>query len=1114
MPERKPHSLWYKDAIIYELHVKAFCDGNGDGRGDFRGLIEKLDYLQDLGVTALWLLPFYPSPLRDDGYDIADYRGIHPDYGTLRDFRAFVREAHRRDLRVITELVVNHTSDQHPWFQAARRAKPGSARREFYVWSDNDTRYAGTRIIFTDTEKSNWAWDPVAGAYYWHRFFSHQPDLNFANPRVVQAVTRALRYWLDQGVDGLRLDAVPYLCESEGTSCENLPETHRVIKQIRRAVDEQYDDRMLLAEANQWPDDVRPYFGDGDECHMAFHFPLMPRMFMALRQEDRRPITDILRSTPAIPAECQWALFLRNHDELTLEMVTDEERDYMYREYAQDPRMRVNIGIRRRLAPLLDNGRRRIELLNSLLFSLPGTPVIYYGDELGMGDNIFLGDRDGVRTPMQWTADRNAGFSRADPQRLYLPPIMDAVYGYHAINVEAQQRNSSSLLHFMKRMIALRRQHKAFGRGTLEFLRPRNRKALAYVRRWRGEVILCVANLSRFAQPVELDLAEFRGFTPLEMIGRTEFPTIGDLPYFLTPGPHAFYWFHLEPQARPMRVGGTTEEPRAVPLLTVEGEFETLLEPDYRYTLTQDVLGPFLRRQRWFQGKARDVVGLALSDVAKAGAAFYLALVEVRYDDGGVETYTVPVRFAQGEAAARVSDEAPSSVLAQVRWGDVEGVLFDALADVQSCATLFAAMLDGRRYGTERRGTVQAFCARGCGVRERQLGVVRRLSAEQSNTSVVLDDAYILKLFRRVEAGPNPDLEIGRFLTERTSFRNIAPVVGGIEYRRGDAEPATLAMLQTFVPNDGDGWAHMQRLLADYLRSAVAELPRESVLPPQRLGPVALTAERPPAAIAGRIGEALESADRLGRRTGEFHVALASDRRDPDFAPEPLRPAELQALADEFSRHAHEVLELLGAKARSIPAAAGPAVHDVLSTGANLLRRFRTLSTLGPAAVRIRCHGDLHLGQVLRTGDDFLILDFEGEPLRSIAERRRKASPLKDVAGMLRSFDYAAHAAFLDLAGESPEIVGAREPWVRAWNAWVSSAYLRSYLEAVAPARLLPADPRELELLLEAFVLNKAFYELQYELNNRPGWLAIPLEGIRSIASRGEPEPKHPPEAT
>jgi maltose alpha-D-glucosyltransferase/alpha-amylase len=536
--------LWYKDAIIYQLHVKAFYDSTDDGMGDFAGLTEKLDYVADLGVTAIWLLPFYPSPLRDDGYDIADYTAVHPDYGTLRDFRTFVREAHRRGLRVITELVINHTSDQHPWFAESRRERR-SPKRDWYVWSDTDQRYVDARIIFTDTESSNWAWDPESHQHYWHRFFSHQPDLNYDNPQVVRAILRVMRFWLDLGVDGLRLDAVPYLVEREGTICENLPETHAILRQLRRSLDERHPGRMLLAEANQWPSDVRPYFGDSDECHMAFHFPLMPRIWIALRREDRVPIVDIMEQTPEIPDDCQWALFLRNHDELTLEMVTDDERDYMYTEYAADRRMRINLGIRRRLAPLVDNSRRRIELLTSLLFSMKGTPIVYYGDEIGMGDNVFLGDRNGVRTPMQWTPDRNAGFSRADIHALYAPVVADPVYGYQAVNVEAQQRTPGSLLNWTKRIIRVRGAHPVFGRGSLEFLSPENRRVLAYLRELDGQTILCVANLSRFAQYVELDLARYEGRVPVELIGRVHFPRIGQLSYLLTLGPHDFFWFEL-----------------------------------------------------------------------------------------------------------------------------------------------------------------------------------------------------------------------------------------------------------------------------------------------------------------------------------------------------------------------------------------------------------------------------------------------------------------------------------------------------------------------------------------------------------------------------------------
>ncbi len=644
---RRPGSaadpLWYRDAIIYELHVRAFHDSNNDGVGDFQGLIQKLDYLQDLGVTCLWLLPFFPSPLRDDGYDIADYLDVHPQYGTLEDFRAFLRAAHERGLQVLIELVVNHTSDQHPWFQRARQAPPDSPERDFYVWSDTDKKYQGVRIIFTDTEKSNWTWDPVANAYYWHRFFSHQPDLNFDNPAVMAEILQVMNFWLDLGVDGLRLDAIPYLVERDGTNCENLPETHAVIQAVRAEMDRNHANRMILAEANQWPTDVRPYFGEGDECHMAFHFPLMPRIFMGLRLEDRVPIVDIMGQTPPIPDTCQWALFLRNHDELTLEMVTADERDYMYFAYSADPKMRLNLGIRRRLSPLLDHNRHRIELLNSLLLSLPGTPVIYYGDEIGMGDNVYLGDRNGVRTPMQWSADRNAGFSRVTPGQLYSPVIMDPVYGYEAVNVEAQQGDPSSLLHWTRNMIALRKLFGVFGRGSLQFLHPQNRKVLAYLREHQGEQVLCVANLSRFAQPVELDLSGYEGMLPVEMLGYVEFPAIGQEPYRLTLGAYGFLWFELhgESLAEAARTSQTLET--EMPLDATAG-WEGLLTGFQRERLETRLLPRFLAAQRWFGSKSREIIAARIEDwgpLADSGAA--LALLRVSYEDGETEDYVAPL---------------------------------------------------------------------------------------------------------------------------------------------------------------------------------------------------------------------------------------------------------------------------------------------------------------------------------------------------------------------------------------------------------------------------------------------------------------------------------------
>lgn len=671
-PEPKSEPLWYRNAVIYQAHVRSFYDSDGNGIGDFRGVTQKLDYLQDLGISALWLLPFYPSPLRDDGYDIADYYAINPIYGTLDDFKEFLEEAHRRSLRVITELVINHTSDQHPWFQRARRAPPGSPERAYYVWSDTIEHYRDARIIFRDFETSNWAWDPVAQAYYWHRFYSHQPDLNFDNPVVHEEIVRVLDFWLRLGVDGLRLDAIPYLYEREGTNCENLPETHAYLKTLRKHVDEHYGDRMLLAEANQWPEDAVKYFGEGrgDECHMAFHFPLMPRLFMAVRMEDRTPIIDILSQTPPIPETCQWAMFLRNHDELTLEMVTEEERDYMYRMYAADARARINLGIRRRLAPLLNNDRRRIELLNALLLSMPGTPVIYYGDEIGMGDNIYLGDRNGVRTPMHWSSDKNAGFSRANPQSLYLPIILDPEYHYEAVNVEAQQSNPSSLFWWTKRILGLRQRWPALGRGTIKFLQPDNRKILMFIREYEGQRVLVVANLSRHAQSMVADLSEYKDHVLVEIFGRTRFPVIHDGAYGLTISPHAFFWFALEPVAP--AVHGAVALPTKladVPELAAESGWTALLHAQTHRAL-DDVLASYLQQRRWYGGKARDLRSLDLVDaidVATAHGPAHLLLLNADYATGDSEVYVLPVTHAPVEQAERIVRHYPNAAIARVR---------------------------------------------------------------------------------------------------------------------------------------------------------------------------------------------------------------------------------------------------------------------------------------------------------------------------------------------------------------------------------------------------------------------------------------------------------------
>ena len=1094
--------LWYKDAVIYQLHVRSFFDQNDDGVGDFAGLTSKLDYIERLGVSAIWLLPFYPSPMRDDGYDIADYLGINPVYGTQRDFQTFVRAAHERGLKIITELVVNHTSDQHPWFQAARTAPRDSEQRQLYVWSDTDKRFPETRIIFTDAEQSNWAWDPVANQYYWHRFYSHQPDLNFDSPRVQQAVMRTMELWLDMGVDGLRLDAVPYLYEREGTNCENLPETHVFLKALRKHIEQKFQGRMFLAEANQWPEDAVAYFGKEDECHMAFHFPVMPRLFMSVRMEERYPILEILSQTPPIGDTCQWALFLRNHDELTLEMVTDEDRDYMYNVYANDPRARINLGIRRRLAPLLANNRRKMELLNSLLFSMPGTPVIYYGDEIGMGDNIYLGDRNGVRTPMQWSADRNAGFSRANPQRLFLPVIIDPEHHYETVNVEAQQQNPSSLLWWMKRLVLLRKNHLAFGRGTIEFLLPENRKVLVFIRRFQDENILVVANLSRFVNYVELDLSAYKGMVPVELFGHTRFPAIGELPYFLTLGPHAFYWFILEPM-EPSRAAVEAFEPAR---LEVSGGWEQVFRIPDRASLER-ILPAYLLTCRWFGGKAQPIRSVKCVDVVPYSADSITACFttwKVEYAGGTPDTYLLPLSFASGDRAFELRQANPQAVLAQMtvkdRGAQIEGILYDVLYDPQFNRTVLDAIARGRRFRNEsmeiRAQPAKAFRSlRGNAEASIEPSVLRR---EQSNTSIVYGDRLILKCFRRVTEGLNPDLEIGRFITEKTSFEHIPPLAGFIEMRKGRSEPATLAILQGLVANEGDAWRYTLDSLGRYFEEVLSRQldPREATLPQQTLTELAQD-DIPPLAQE-LIVSYLPSAQLLGRRTGELHIALASDSKDPAFAPEGFTVLYRRSLYQSLRSLTDRSLSLLEKRLKGLPETVQPDAQQILKLEAAIVERFRQMLDRKITAMRIRCHGDYHLGQVLFTGKDFVITDFEGEPARPLSERRLKRSPMRDVAGMLRSFHYAALS---NLRGNAirPEDAVYLKPWAAYWKLWVSVSFLRAFFEATRQALFMPKSQDEISLLLDIYLLEKAVYELGYELNNRPEWVDIPVAGILEI---------------
>ena len=1089
--------LWYKDAIIYELHVRAFKDSNGDGIGDFLGLIQKLDYLQDLGVTCLWLLPFFPSPLKDDGYDIADYLHVHPMYGTIEDFRAFLSAAHERDLQVMIELVINHTSDQHPWFQAARQS-PDAPERDYYVWSDNDQKYKDARIIFTDTERSNWTWDPVANQYYWHRFFSHQPDLNYDNPRVVQEVLKVMRYWLDMGVDALRVDAVPYLVERDGTSCENLPETHAVIKALREEIEREYSNRALLAEANQWPTDVCPYFGNGDEFHMAFHFPLMPRIYMALRQEDRLPITDIMAQTPDIPETCQWGLFLRNHDELTLEMVTNDERDYMYLAYSADPRMRINLGIRRRLAPLVDNNRRRIELLNSLLLSLPGTPILYYGDEIGMGDNIYLGDRNGVRTPMQWNADRNAGFSTATPARLFSPVIMDPVWGYEAINVEAQQSDPSSLLNWMRNMIALRKLFRVFGRGTIRFLNPANRKILAYLRQYEGEQILCVANLSRFAQPVDLDLTSLEGSNPVEMLGYVEFPVIERHPYRLTLAPYSFLWFELQKKAEPAEAAIDVTE--HTPLNAAYG-WEGVLAGTSRHRLETINLPEFLPKQRWFAGKARKIDSTQIIDWAALNSSCSALVLLGVQSVGTSDTYLLPLALTLGNAGDELQDAAGQSAIASVVSGKTRGLLHDGMFDDKTCAALFS-LIENDGELPAQNGRISA--TRGAAFEDilassRTPLTIRRSSAEQSNTSILYGDRFILKLFRRLESGLNPDAEIGRYLTERKTFDRIPPFAGLIEYQLGsDDEPQTVAMLQGFVANEGDGWKWtLEELDRYYENCAPIQFPETGSL---ALPNAADLSEHSISQLArDHVGIYLDSASTLGQRTAELHLALASATPDPAFAPEPFTTDDLQTLLRDIRQRASKIFDVLKERVSQLPDEVVEVAASVLAQRRRILDIFGALQAGSLQTQRTRIHGDYHLGQVLRVKTDFVILDFEGEPARSLADRRSKQSPLKDVAGMVRSFSYAAYASLLNYTARHPEGFSRLEPWAQLWERSVVNEFLRAYRHSAQGAMFCPVDAVDFHSLLNVFLLDKALYEVLYELNSRPSWVRIPLMGITTL---------------
>lgn len=1088
---------WYKDAIIYELHLKAFFDSNGDGIGDLKGLMLKLDYLKDLGITAIWLLPFYPSPLRDDGYDIADYYSINPSYGDIELFREFMQEAHRRNLKVITELVINHTSDQHPLFQRARLAPKGSNERNYYVWTDDPEQFKDARIIFQDYETSNWTWDPVAQQYFWHRFFHHQPDLNFDNPEVQEEVFKVLDFWCALGVDGFRLDAVPYLFERDDTNCENLPETHVFLKKLRAHVDQHYPGTLLLAEANMWPEDSAAYFGDGDECHMNYHFPVMPRMFMALQMEDRYPITDIFDQTPAIPENCQWAIFLRNHDELTLEMVTDEERDYMYKVYASDPKAKINVGIRQRLAPLMQNNRRKMELINSLLFSLPGTPVMYYGDEIGMGDNFYLGDRDGVRTPMQWSSNKNGGFSESNPHKLYLPLILSPEYHYESVNVEMQSANTSSLLWYMKRIISLRKKYKAFSRGDFKFLQVDNPKILAFTRTYEEESLLIVVNLSRHAQPAELELKDFEGYQPVELQSRSKFPVIKDQRYFLSMDGHGFQWFSLQ------NISAAVLREKHTPAYNLN-MMDDVSRGAFKEELLQNILPEWLKNVRWYGGKGKDIQSIELEDNQRIsfpdGQSALWCLFKINYYYGLPEIYQLPLVFIAEGSTGHFTKTYPQSILTSITMDGVQGVLCDALYDERLHQLIISNLLQNVKASENSKVQFHSSPALRAVAPGKTVLKSRILNAEQSNTSIIYEDKFYLKIYRKIDYDINPDQEMTRLLSEQLSFAYVPDFLGTLDWSSQKGS-ITLAMIQKLVDNHGDAWQFMQEKLAVFnekiLTTPAEELP-SLVLSGDLDSPCRY--EDLPEHLRAILDPAVaEQARLIGVRTAQMHKKLVSVNHIPAFKPEPYSLHYQRSMFSSLSTLVREAFQNLQRNRDSLSPEAAATADKVIAVKTEILESMKAIYSRKLDLLKIRIHGDYHLGQILFTGKDLMILDFEGEPARSYSERRLKYSALRDVAGLIRSFHYAAYGSLFLEGATRKEDIERLTPYSELWSHYMSGFFMEAYLEEVKGSGLVPEQKEDIKLLLEVFLLSKAFYELNYELNNRPDWVTIPLKGILSI---------------
>ena len=1097
MSKRKANSDWFKDAIIYELHIRAFGDSNEDGIGDFPGAIEKLDYLEDLGVNALWLLPFYPSPLKDDGYDVSNHTGIHVQYGTIADFKKFLSESHKRKIRVIIELILNHTSDQHPWFQRARKSRKGSKYRNYYVWSDSPEKYSDARVIFSDYESSNWSWDQEAKAYYWHRFYHHQPSLNYENSEVQLEMTKVLDFWLKLGVNGFRLSSVPFLHQKEGTTCENLPETHQFLKKLRSHIDKHHPQAILIAEANLWPEEAASYFGEGTECHMNFHYPLMPRLFMALHTENNYPIIDIMEQTPPAPKHSQWAIFLRNHDEMGLEMVTEEEKDYLYKAYASDPNTKHNIGIRRRLAPMLDNDRRKMELLYSLLFSLPGSPIIYYGDEIGMGDNVFLGDRHGVRTPMQWNANVNAGFSEANPQQLYLPIIRDPLYRHESINVKNQSTNSSSLLWWIKNTIGMRNKFLAFSRGEMEFLDTSNAKVLAFARSYKQQNIIVVANLSKYSQASTVNLKHYLNCELTEVFSRNRFPKVAQKKYQLTLAPYSYFWFYAEKTAVEEELD-EREGLGYINAITPWEKFFTQYEnADY---LEKKILPRFMKRCRWFQGKAKVISRIKVDKFIPLKIeeqVYYFLLLEVSYIQRLPELYFLPVSFIPRDQVMEDFDYNPLSVISRIDLPNKSGFIIDSCYDKTFRDYLFYAI--SIKHKVKFNDGALVFSPGVFAKLDVDKNEIRSkvLKADQSNTAIIYNDKYFFKFYRKIEKEINPDLEIIRFLTEKTDFKNSPQFAGGIEFKDNDGGSIVFGLLQEMVENQGEAWSMTLDELDRYYERVIIKTTGNYSEPPL-VEESLLTFEETPPLIQELIGKVFY--DRvvvLARRTAEMHLALTSDKSDKYFTPDTIAPNYQRSVYSSMRQLLKDRFKLLQESMKKLPKNAQRLGEEILGLEKEILNCFSSIYKGKITGKKTRIHGDYHLGQVLFNGKDFYIIDFEGEPGFSFSERRLKKSPIKDVAGMMRSFHYAAYGSILLNDNYRKKDIATLEYWAEQWQHYVNRFYLTAYFERIG----MPYT-EGVQTLVQVYLLEKAIYELGYELNSRPHWVIIPLRGIKYLLDK------------